>query len=178
MLRLPSTLFFLVLTILLSPIFGLVLFQRSDSFGACTSLSILVQVKLFNPNDTLSSTTNKRFSFSNIYNYQNINAIGMALNGLNTSLATVLNFIAQPSYSLSNNSFVITLIVDANNTAGLTLLAYSIIVIDSSVSTFLDLQSQCTSFVYLRLHPYPYNTGQSQLKLLPIFKHHQPHSNR
>jgi len=65
----------------------------------------------------------------------------MALNGLNTSVATVVNFTAQPSYSFSNNSFVITLIVDASNTAGLTLLAYSIIVMDATVSTFLDLRS-------------------------------------
>ena len=94
----------------------------------------------------MSSTTNKRFSFSNVYNYPNINIIGMALNGLNTSSLPTLNFTADPSYSFSNNSFFVTLIVDSSTTAGLTLLAYSIIVVDRTAAPFMDLQNQCTQW--------------------------------
>ena len=101
-----------------------------------------VQVKLFNANSFISSTTNKRFSFANTYNYQNMNVIGMALNGLDAPDVLILNFTCDPTYSFSNNSFVITLIPDSSN-APMHLLTYSIIVVNSLYPTMIDLQNAC-----------------------------------
>lgn len=53
-----------------------------------------VQVKLANTNDLISSSSNKRFEFANTYNYQNINIIGLALNGLQAPLLNQLSFTA------------------------------------------------------------------------------------
>ena len=103
-----------------------------------------VQVKLYNPNSTLSATSNKRFSFPNVYNYQGMNAIGMALNGFDMAVVNVLNFTVQPTYSYANNSFVVTLILDPASVS-FNLLTYSLFTFNSNYNTLFDLQNQCTS---------------------------------
>jgi hypothetical protein len=116
------------------------------AFGHLRSLYLFnysVQVKLYNPNDMLSSTSNKRFSFPNIYHYSNLNLIGLTLNGLSTSNAQLFNFSVEPSYAFNNNSFVITLLVDPSMTP-FNLLTYSILALNSAYPSLLDLQSQCT----------------------------------
>jgi hypothetical protein len=101
-------------------------------------------VKLFNPNDLISVSSNKRFEFPNSYNYQNITIIGLAFNGYQAPSLNLISFTAEPSYSYNNNSIVITLIHAAGSSFNL--ITYSIILISSTTTSrrLLDLQNPCT----------------------------------
>lgn len=100
-------------------------------------------MKLFNPNGLISASSNKRFEFANSYNYQNINIIGLAFNGYQSPSLNSLSFTAEPSYSYTNNSIIITLIHAAGSSFNL--ITYSIILISSTATSnkLLDLQNPC-----------------------------------
>ena len=102
-----------------------------------------VQVKLSNPNDLISPSSNKRFEFANTYNYQNLNIIGLALNGLQAPLLNQLSFTAEPTYSYNNNSIIITVIHATGSS--FSLITYTIILISPSTAAanLFDLVSQC-----------------------------------
>jgi hypothetical protein len=52
-------------------------------------------VKLYNTNnDLISASSNKRFTFPNTYNYQNLNVIGMAFNGFKSPSINKISFTA------------------------------------------------------------------------------------
>jgi hypothetical protein len=109
-------------------------------------------VRLYNQGSTLAATTNKRFSFANLYNYQNMQVVGMALNGFDWPSLNVLNFTAEPTYSYENNSFILTVIVDGGAPA-MNVLVYNIIVVNSNYNTIVDLKSSCTVSIKFRLRP-------------------------
>jgi hypothetical protein len=100
------------------------------------SLSNLVQVKLADPTiGNLSSISQKRFQLSNIYNYQNINVIGLALNGFAFNILTYYSFTAQPTYNYVANAFEITLVNAPNST--INMLSYSVIVVTSDANNLI-----------------------------------------
>lgn len=113
----------------------LVLFTRSNIFGACNYLSILVQVNLFNTNSTLSPLTNKVFQMANNYNYQQFNLIGLALNGFQVVTSTTISYTASASYSYSNNTFIITLI--QNTGSSFNYMTFTVIIVSNSASNIL-----------------------------------------
>lgn len=104
-----------------------------------------------NTNSTLSPTSNKRFEFVNRYNYQNLDAIGLALNGYDAPVIKDIFFTAEPSYSFARNTFIITLITYNNSVFNL--LTFSIILTSNTFSkTLIDLQNICTLYDYTRFY--------------------------
>lgn len=103
----------------------------------------LVQIKLFNANSTLSPSNNRRFAFPNLYNYQSMNIIGMALNGFDISTINNINLSLQPTYSFANNTFIITMLMDSSSNP-MNLLTYTVMVYNSMNSDLFDLQNPCS----------------------------------
>lgn len=99
-------------------------------------------MKLYNTNNELiSASSNKRFTFPNTYNYQNLNVIGMAFNGFKSPSINKMSFTAEPTYSYNNNSVIITVIQSKDSTFNY--MTYSIIFVSSTASDIIDLQNPC-----------------------------------
>ena len=114
--------------------------------------SYLVQIKLLNVNSTLSASNNRRFAFPNLYNYQSMNIIGMALNGFDISTINNINFSLQPTYSFTNNTFIITMFMEFSSNP-INLLTYTVMVYNSMNSDLFDLQNPCFYVFTQAIHP-------------------------
>lgn len=75
-----------------------------------------------------------------------MNIIGMALNGFDIPTISTINFTMQPTYSFTNNTFMITAIIDSSSSP-LNLLTYTIMVFNSANNDIFDLQNLCTLII-------------------------------